>query len=53
MRLSVQNISKSYKKNKALQNFTVDFEPGIYALLGPNGSGKTTLMNIMTNQSDI
>lgn len=49
MRLSVQNISKSYKKNKALQNFTVDFEPGIYALLGPNGSGKTTLMNIMTN----
>ena len=49
MQLSIQNISKSYKENKALQNFTVDFEPGIYALLGPNGSGKSTLMNIITN----
>ena len=49
MQLSIQNISKSYKDNKALQNFTMNFEPGIYALLGPNGSGKSTLMNIITN----
>ena len=49
MQLSIRNISKSYKDNKALQGFTMDFEPGIYALLGPNGSGKSTLMNIITN----
>ena len=49
MELSIKNISKSYKDNKALQNFDVDFTPGIYALLGPNGSGKSTLMNIITN----
>ena len=49
MQLSIQHISKSYKTNKALQSFTMDFEPGIYALLGPNGSGKSTLMNIITN----
>lgn len=49
MQLSIQNISKSYKDTKALQHFTVDLEPGVYALLGPNGSGKSTLMNIITN----
>lgn len=48
MRLTVNNVSKSYKDNKALSGFTVDFQPGIYALLGPNGSGKSTLMNIIT-----
>ena len=48
MRLSVQHISKSYKGSKAIQDFTADFEPGIYALLGPNGAGKSTLMNIIT-----
>lgn len=49
MKLSIEGISKSYGSNKALQNFTAKFEPGIYALLGPNGSGKSTLMNIITD----
>ncbi len=49
MKLYLNKISKSYNSNKALQNFTVEFEPGIYALLGPNGSGKSTLMNIITD----
>jgi ABC-type multidrug transport system ATPase subunit len=49
MKLNICNISKSYGSNKALQNFTAEFEPGIYALLGPNGSGKSTLMNIITD----
>lgn len=48
MRLSVQNISKAYGANRALQGFSAELEPGIYALLGPNGSGKSTLMNIIT-----
>ncbi len=49
MELHLNKVSKSYKNNKALQNFTAVFEPGIYALLGPNGSGKSTLMNIITD----
>ena len=49
MKLTIQNVSKSYGNNKALQHFTAELEPGIYALLGPNGSGKSTLMNIITD----
>ena len=49
MKLSIDGISKSYGKNRALSDFTVTLEPGIYALLGPNGSGKSTLMNILTD----
>ena len=49
MKLSINQISKSYGTNKALSDFTADLTPGIYALLGPNGSGKSTLMNIITD----
>lgn len=49
MKLIINNISKSYGSNLALNAFTIDLEPGIYALLGPNGSGKSTLMNILTD----
>ena len=49
MELNLNNISKSYGKNKALSGFSMTFTPGIYALLGPNGSGKSTLMNIITD----
>ena len=48
MELTLENISKSYGKTKALRNFSATLTPGIYALLGPNGSGKSTLMNIIT-----
>ena len=46
--LSIDNLSKSYGSNLALNQFTYSFDHGIYALLGPNGSGKSTLMNIVT-----
>lgn len=49
MKLTINNVSKAYGSNKALQHFSADLEPGIYALLGPNGSGKSTLMNIITD----
>ncbi|MBP3919433.1 MAG: ATP-binding cassette domain-containing protein [Clostridia bacterium] len=49
MKLTIQNISKSYGAATALFQFTATLEPGIYALLGPNGSGKSTLMNILTD----
>lgn len=49
MLLSINRITKSYGKNLALNQFTANLEPGIYALLGPNGSGKSTLINILTD----
>ena len=49
MNLSIQNISKSYGTNLALNGFSATLDAGIYALLGPNGSGKSTLMNILTD----
>ena len=49
MKLILNNISKSYGPTLALDGFSAEFEPGIYALLGPNGSGKSTLMNIITD----
>ena len=49
MKLKLQDISKSYGKTVALQNFSAEMTPGIYALLGPNGSGKSTLMNVITD----
>lgn len=49
MELFVDNISKSYGKNKVLDGFSAILTPGIYGLIGPNGSGKSTLMQILTH----
>lgn len=49
MTLTFEKVSKNYGKTKALQDFSVELQSGIYALLGPNGSGKSTLMNILTD----
>ena len=46
--LCINQLSKSYDSNLALDQFSYKFDHGIYALLGPNGSGKSTLMNIVT-----
>ncbi len=46
--LKLENISRSYKKTRALVDFSYEFGRGVYAVLGPNGSGKTTLFNIIT-----
>ncbi|MBQ8896766.1 MAG: ATP-binding cassette domain-containing protein [Clostridia bacterium] len=48
MNMTINGLSKSYGKVKALSQFSYTFNNGIYALLGPNGSGKSTLMNIIT-----
>lgn len=46
-----RGLTKSYRHNKALDNFNVKFEKDkIYGLLGRNGAGKTTLLNIMTSR---
>lgn len=46
--LCLGNITKKYKEKLALDEVSLELEPGIYGLLGPNGAGKSTLMNIIT-----
>ena len=50
--LQTNNIVKSYRHFKALDNVSVTLERGhIYGFIGENGSGKTTLMRILTGLS--
>lgn len=47
--IQVQNITKYYGAQKALDNVSFSAEKGeIVGLLGPNGAGKSTLMKILT-----
>ena len=49
MSIIVTNLSKSYGKQKALDNLSIEIKSGqITGLLGPNGAGKSTLMKIIT-----
>src|ERR1700676_2263901 len=46
--LSLENISKSYGRIKALKDVSFDVPDGsVFGILGPNGSGKTTLLGIV------
>ena len=48
MSIEVQNISKVYGEQKALNNISFSVNTGeIVGFLGPNGAGKTTLFNII------
>jgi ABC-type multidrug transport system ATPase subunit len=48
MRLSIQNVGKLYQgRVRALDDFSLEVEPGVLGLLGPNGAGKSTLMKIL------
>lgn len=50
--LRLKNISKTYGKKEVLHNINVNFDVGIYGLIGKNGAGKSTIMNIMADVLD-
>lgn len=49
MSIEVQNITKTYGEQKALDSISFSIKKGeIVGFLGPNGAGKSTLMKILT-----
>ncbi|KEZ92098.1 gliding motility-associated ABC transporter ATP-binding subunit GldA [Nonlabens ulvanivorans] len=49
MSIEVQNISKNYGSQKALDKISFSIKSGeIVGFLGPNGAGKSTMMRILT-----
>lgn len=47
--LNIQNISKTFGNNKAVDNISFKTQIGeVIAILGPNGAGKSTLMNMIS-----
>ncbi len=47
--LKIENVTKSYDKNVAVNNVSFEMPQGsIFGLLGPNGAGKTSLIRIIT-----
>lgn len=45
--LTVKNVTKKYGDFTALQDISLEFGNGVYALLAPNGAGKTTLIKML------
>lgn len=51
MKIEIKNLSKKYKKIKALDSINLTITtPTMIGLVGPNGAGKSTLMKILVGQ---
>lgn len=47
MELELHNVTKQYRKQRAVSHVSLTLDKGIHALLGANGSGKTTLIRMI------
>ncbi|PIH04948.1 ABC transporter ATP-binding protein [Clostridium combesii] len=49
--ISMKNVTKDFKENRALKSLTFSIEEGeIFGFLGPSGAGKTTAIKLLTAQ---
>lgn len=48
MELKITNLTKDFRKTRAVNAVNYTFCSGVYGLLGVNGAGKTTLMRMLT-----
>lgn len=49
LKISLENISKSYGETLAVKDINIEVESGeLFGLIGPDGAGKTTLFRILT-----
>lgn len=49
MRVRLENVTKEFKDNVAVNNFSATFEDGeLVVLLGPSGCGKSTILNMLS-----
>ncbi|MBR5795313.1 MAG: ABC transporter ATP-binding protein [Erysipelotrichaceae bacterium] len=49
MKVTIQNLTKRFHDNTAVDNFTATIESGeLIALLGPSGCGKSTMLNMIS-----
>ena len=51
--VSTSNLTKRYPGVTALDDLSVDIEPGIVGLVGSNGAGKSTLIKILLGLIDV
>jgi ABC-2 type transport system ATP-binding protein len=53
MKIHVDNLHKSFGRNKALDGISFSFDSGhIFGFVGPNGAGKTTTMRILSTMME-
>ena len=49
MKVTIQNLTKRFHDNTAVNNFSATIESGeLIALLGPSGCGKSTMLNMIS-----
>lgn len=45
--IKISNLTKDFKEVKAVDNLTLEFNPGVTGLVGHNGAGKSTLFRLI------
>jgi ABC-type multidrug transport system ATPase subunit len=45
--VELREITRSFGKNRAVDNVSLEAGPGVFGLLGPNGAGKTSLLRML------
>ena len=47
MNVTLTDVHRSFRKNKAVDGVSLELGTGVFGLLGPNGAGKTSLLRML------